>query len=212
MLSLPKLIRHHYWVPRIPDFVGAQGGGGIFVQSTRMTHCSICLNRYLISTLHFWIWVLDFSHFETSFGLLNIFLDFYLWLTGRWDICWDDSHICHMCLSKAYLDQSLLKENLYDWSVTVRKKWWLTTLLLVFVKSKLGTVTWIFWANEDGSSVFSSVSVYLRAMLNRAKTSFNSMHFLHNWYQHFEKNLESWCHPQIFGKYQLQCSQCVCII
>ena len=33
------------------------------------------------------------------------------------------THIfCHMCLSKAYLDQSLLKENLYDWSATVSKK------------------------------------------------------------------------------------------
>ena len=121
MLSHPKLIRQYYWVPWITDSVGAQGGGGIFVQSTRMTHCSIWLNRYLISTLHFWIWVLDFSHFETSFGLLNIFLDFYFWLTGRWDICWDDSHILSHVFVKSILG-SVTFEREPVWLIGYSKK------------------------------------------------------------------------------------------
>ena len=79
------------------------------------------LNRYLISTLQFWIWVLDFSHFETSFGLLNIFLDFYLWLTGRWDICWDDSHILSHVFVKSILG-SVTFEREPVWLIGYSKK------------------------------------------------------------------------------------------
>ena len=157
MLSHPKLIRHYYWVPWIPDSVGAQGGGGIFVQSTRMTHCFICLNRYLISTLQFWIWVLDF--FWDKFRFVKYFLGF-LSLTHRqvrYLLRWLTYFVTCVCQTHTWISHFWKRTCMIDRLHKV-KKWWLTTLLLVFVKSKFGTVTWIFWANENGSSVFSSVS------------------------------------------------------
>ena len=172
-----------------------------------MTHCSIWLNRYLISTLHFWIWVLDFSHFETSFGLLNIFLDFYFWLTGRWDICWDDSHILSHVFVKSILG-SVTFEREPVWLIGYSKKKMMTHNFVACLCQKqiwnshlniLGQWRWFvrFFICELCSIDRKPLSI----LCTFYKIDINIL-----------KNLESWCHPQIFGKYQLQCSQYVCII
>ena len=149
MLSHPKLIRHYYWVPRIPDSVGAQG--------RRWNICPVNKDDSLfymfksVSDQYFAILNLSFGFFSfwDKFRFVKYFLGF-LFVTHRqvrYLLRWLTYFVTCVCQKHTYLDQSLLKENLYDWLVTVRKKWWLTTLLLASVKSKLGTVTWIFFSS-----------------------------------------------------------------
>ena len=159
MLSHPKLIRHYYWVPRIPDSVGAQG--------RRWNICPVNKDDSLfymfksVSDQYFAILNLSFGFFSfwDKFRFVKYFLGF-LSLTHRqvrYLLRWLTYFVTCVCQKHTWISHFWKRTCMIDRLHKV-KKWWLTTLLLVVVKSKFGTVTWIFWANEDGSSVFSSVS------------------------------------------------------